>query len=224
MCGRFLITDPDEALRQLFDYDGPPTGIGPNYNVAPTNVLPMVRRGTDTPRLLSRGRWGLIPSWAKDEAIGSKLINARSETLLEKPSFRSAFRHRRCLIPAAGFYEWMSQSKAPKQPYLIAFEDRRPFAFAGLWERRKKGEAPLTTFTIITTEAAPAIRDIHHRMPVILPPADHDQWLDVEGVPAEDAQALLTPWPTDDLTGWPVSTRVNNVRNNDAELMAVAAI
>ena len=224
MCGRFLITDPDEALRQLFDYDGPPTAFAPNYNAAPTHVMPMVRQGAETPHVLSRARWGLIPSWAKDEAIASKLINARSETLLEKPSFRTAFRQRRCLIPADGFYEWMGQGKGPKQPYLIAFEDRRPFAFAGLWERWEKSENPLTTFTIVTTEAAPAIRDIHHRMPVIVPPAQFADWLDVERVPAEQAQDLLTPWAGEGLTGWPVSTRVNNVRNNDANLMDVAAI
>lgn len=224
MCGRFLITDPDEALRQLFDYDGPPTGFDANYNVAPTTLMPIVRQGTETRHLLSRARWGLIPSWAKDETIASKLINARSETLLEKPSYRTAFRHRRCLIPAEGFYEWQGQGKGPKQPYMIAFEDRQPFAFAGLWERWEKGDTPVTTFTIITTEAAPAIQDIHHRMPVILAKDQFANWLDVGGVPAEEAQQLLGPWAEDGLTAWPVSTRVNNVRNNDADLVEVAAI
>lgn len=227
MCGRFIITDPDEALRQLFDYDGPPSGFEANYNVAPTVLLPVVRQGAESPRLLSKMRWGLIPSWAKDEAIASKLINARAETVAEKPSFRSAFRRRRCLVPASGFYEWKAPekgAKGPKQPYMIGFEDKRPFGFAGLWERWEKGEKPVSTFTIVTTEAAPAIADIHHRMPVILPPEDFDAWLDVEDTSPEDAQALLQPWQGDDLTAWPVSTRVNNVRNNDAGLMEVEAI
>jgi len=224
MCGRFIITNPDRALEELFDYDGPPTGFDANYNVAPTTLLPVVRQGSSSPRLLSRMRWGLIPSWAKDESIASKLINARSETIAEKPSFRRAFAKRRCLIPASGFYEWRAGGKGPKQPYMIAFEDRRPFAFAGLWERYERGETPVSTFTIATTEAAPEIADIHHRMPVILPPAAFDPWLDVANTSAADARSMLKPWQGGGLTAWPVSDRVNNVRNNAADLMDVAAI
>lgn len=221
MCGRYTLTSPEEALRRLFGYGGPALNLPARYNVAPTQEMPVVRRGQDSPRALVRMRWGLIPSWAKDESVASKMINARAETLAEKPSFRTAFAQRRCLIPADGFYEWHTEAGV-KQPYLIGFEDRRPFAFAGLWERWTKGEEPVVSFTIVTTEASETLRAVHHRMPVILAPEDFDAWLDTEGTSPAAAQTLLRTFDAPDFAARPVSTRVNNVRNDDPSVLEAA--
>jgi putative SOS response-associated peptidase YedK len=154
----------------------------------------------------------LVPSWADDRSIGQKLINARAETAPEKPSFRSAFRHRRCLPPAAGFFEWTGKA-GKKQPYFITSVDSKPLVFAGLWERWEKGPEPVESCTILTTEANELMMGLHTRMPVILAPADFDRWLR-----ASDRELLRT-CPTDALKAFPVSTLVNNVRNNSPECL-----
>jgi len=213
MCGRYSITTPVEAMRALFRFVGPPPNLAPRYNAAPTQALPVVRRdGADDERSLAMLHWGLIPSWARDEKIASRLINARAETLADKPSFRSAFAKRRCLVPADGFYEWRNE-KGRKQPYRIRRPDGSVFAFAGLWESWSGKPDPVETFTIVTTEAAPSIAAIHPRMPVILPEAAYRIWLD----PTADRhrlQDLLRPYDGP-LESYAVGSRVNTPATDD---------
>jgi putative SOS response-associated peptidase YedK len=191
------------------------------YNIAPTqSVVAAIGQFSDnTQRQLRWMQWGLIPSWAKDPKIGSKLINARAETVAEKPSFRSAFRQRRCLIPADGFYEWQQvEGSRQKQPYFIRLQDERPFAFAGLYDRwaSPDGEV-LETCTILTTTANELIAPIHDRMPVILYPQDYDFWLDTSSFESERLQALLIAYPSVSMTLYPVSTMVNSPKNDRPE-------
>jgi putative SOS response-associated peptidase YedK len=196
----------------------------PRYNIAPTQDAPVLRQRREPKgeRTLQMLRWGLIPSWAKDTKIAAKLINARAESIAEKPSFRSAFRRRRCLVPADGFYEWRAEGTR-KQPYLIARRDREPFAFAGLWERWTPKEpdadsASTDSFTIITADANALLKPLHVRMPVILAPADYGIWLDPEAAEA-DLLALLKPAPQEWLGYAPVSPRVNAAAVDDAALI-----
>ena len=169
---------------------------------------------TTTTRIWCCLRWGLIPSWAKDPKIGYQCINAKAETVAEKPSFRSAFKKRRCLVVATGFYEWQVQGRT-KQPMWIGLRSKRPFAFAGLWEHWKPAEEePLETCTIITTEPNELMRPIHNRMPVILAPVSYDQWLDPTFQHIEPLKALLRPYLSEELTAYPVSTFVNNPRHD----------
>ncbi len=223
MCGRYTLTTPLEGLRAVFLFEES-FNLAARYNIAPTQEVPAVRRGPeDGERHLALLRWGLIPSWAKEASIGSRMINARAESVAEKPAYRTAFRRRRCLIPADGFYEWQARPSGPKQPYLIAPAAGGPFAFAGLWESwtDKAEDKTVESFTILTTVANRRLADIHHRMPVILAPADHDAWLD----PASGADALLAllrPAPDQDFVATPVSTRVNAVRNDDPSLIEPA--
>jgi putative SOS response-associated peptidase YedK len=167
-------------------------------------------------------RWGLIPSWAKEAGIGARMINARAETLADKPAFRAAFRARRCLIAADGFYEWAACGQGPKQPYRIVLRAGGCFAFAGLWESwrdpAQPGQAAVESCTIITTTANCTLQPIHARMPVILDPADFGRWLDPRTA-AADLRALLRPLPDETLTAYPVSTRVNSVANDDLDLL-----
>ncbi len=218
MCGRYTLTSPLEGVRQLFDFIERPN-LAPRYNIAPTQDVAAVRLGDDGKRHLVLLRWGLIPSWAKDAAIGARLINARAESVAEKPSFRRAFAKRRCLLPADGFYEWKTE-KGAKQPYRITLADARPFAFAGLWEAwqdRDAGEA-VETCSIITTDATPALAAIHGRMPVILDPDAFAPWLDPDASPG-DLQTLLKPYDGGPLVAYRVSPRVNKVANQDAALI-----
>ena len=218
MCGRYSLTAPAEAVRDLFSYLERPN-LMPRANIAPTQDVAAVRLGAEGARRFVRLRWGLIPSWAKDATVGSRMINARAETLAEKPSFRQAFRARRCLIAADGFYEWKSEGGV-KQPYRVARADAAPFAFAGLWERwdgNPEGPA-LETCSIVTTEANARLREIHARMPVMLDPARFAAWLDPR-TPLAEAQALLAPYPPDGLTVYRVSRRVNAVANDDLALL-----
>jgi len=219
MCGRYSITTPVEAMRGLFGFAGPGLNLQPRYNAAPTQVLPVVRRVADgDDRELVLLRWGLVPSWAKDIKIAARLINARAETVAEKPSYRTAFRRRRCLVPADGFYEWKKAGGGNKQPFRIRLPDGGPFAFAGLWERwQPEGGEAVESFTIVTTEAALGIRDIHARMPVILPPADYRPWLDPAATP-DGLGALLRPYEAA-LEADPVSTAVNSVRNDTPDCL-----
>lgn len=224
MCGRYSLTTPAEAVRRLLRYPERPN-LRPRANIAPTQDVAAVRlerRDSETAPAVHFVwlRWGLIPSWAKDAAIGSRMINARAESVADKPAFRAAFRQRRCLIAADGFYEWRSEG-GQKQPYRVALADGGPFAFAGLWERWTKGAdgAPVESCTIVTTEANERLRPIHPRMPVILDPADFDAWLDPD-TPGPEAQALLRPFPGDRLTAYRVSRLINNVANDDPSLIA----
>jgi putative SOS response-associated peptidase YedK len=214
MCGRFILTEPADALRQLFLFDERPN-LGPRYNIAPTQEVPVVV-AEEGVRHLRPMRWGLVPFWAKERAIGNRLINARSETAATTPAFRSAYRHRRCLVPANGFYEWQKLGKA-RQPWLIGREDGGAFAMAGLWERWDGVGEALFSFTILTTAANDPVRPLHDRMPVILDPADHATWLD----PSDPGgAALLRPYPGGDLEAQPVSTRVNSPRHDDPSCIA----
>jgi putative SOS response-associated peptidase YedK len=216
MCGRYSITTSTEALRRLFRFDDLPN-LRPRYNMAPTQMAPVVRVRDDALHL-DMLRWGLLPKWSKDASGAAKMINARSETIAEKPAFRQAFRARRCLVPADGFFEWQVRGKT-KQPYRICLDDGGPFAFAGIWERWEdpaNDAALVETYAIATTVAAASIADVHHRMPVILERDDHDTWL--HGAP-EDAAALLRPLADARLRFHEVSPRVGNVKNDDAGLL-----
>ena len=233
MCGRYSLTTAPEALRRLFNFDNMPN-LAPRYNIAPTQDVPVVRGIDHDPgvdgrarraddqapggRALTMMRWGLVPSWSKEIGRNAPLINARAETLSEKPSFRAAFKNRRCLIPADGFYEWRTEDGG-KQPFRIGMKGGAPFAFAGLWERWISAEGDATeSAAIITTEANATLRPIHGRMPVILDPVDYDQWLGT--VPSSEVQALLRPHAPDEMAFYRVGMRVNSVRNDDADCIA----
>ena len=230
MCGRFTQRMTWRELHERMDLIGTPLNLRPRYNVAPGQDIAVVRTEAGGGRGLAMLRWGLIPSWAKDPTIAWKLINARSETAAEKPSFRAAFRHRRCLIPADGFYEWERRGKT-RQPWLFGLRDGAPFAFAGLWERWTVPEgAALTgslaergpgdtveTCTILTAAANETVAPVHGRMPVILPSQTWDPWLAGEDVP-------LAPYPADAMTTHPVSTLVNRAANEDPRCVEPIAL
>lgn len=232
MCGRFTLATPAAEWAALFGLDRVPD-LEPRYNVAPTQDVAAVRstappqggdaappREADAPdaeRELVLLRWGLVPHWAREfDPVGRALINARSETVAEKPSFRDSFRFRRCLVVADGFYEWKPEGRR-KQPFWIHLADRRPFAFAGLWDRWTGHEGPpVESCTILTTSASEALRPLHDRMPVILEPEAHAKWLDPDAAPWE-LEPLLAKARPEALSFHPVSTRVNHVGNDDPE-------
>ncbi|XWK89291.1 MAG: SOS response-associated peptidase [Phormidium sp.] len=217
MCGRYSFNQVAEAIADKFQVKEVPP-LSPRYNIAPTQQIATVSVNSESSeRQLKMLRWGLIPSWAKDAKMGAKLINARAETVAEKPAFRSAFKKRRCLILADGFYEWQTQN-GEKQPFYFRLENGETFAFAGLWEHWEKGEGePIESCTILTTEANELMRPIHERMPVILESKNYEQWLDTEAKKVELLQSLLQPYPTEEMTAYPVSTKVNNPKNDRAE-------
>jgi putative SOS response-associated peptidase YedK len=213
MCGRFTLTVSARVLADLFQIEELPN-LEPRYNIAPTQPVLIVRVTAASRREFAETRWGLIPSWAKDPKIGARMINARAETVAEKPSFRSAVRSRRCLIPADGFYEWR---KVPggKQPYLIRFADASPFAFAGLWERWPGGDGgPVESCSIITTTPNRLVAEIHDRMPVIVPNQRHVDWLQPE-LPPQLLGELLVPHTSQGMEAIPVSKHVNSPANDD---------
>jgi putative SOS response-associated peptidase YedK len=213
MCGRYTLTVPVETLAEEFGVLGPLPDFPPSYNVAPTQEVAAVL-ADDGERHLEMLRWGLIPSWADDPGIGSRMINARSETVAEKPSFRRAFKERRCLIPADGFYEWKRTDNG-KQPYYLRMKDGRPFAFAGLWESwNRSGGDGIRSCTILTTDANELVGQVHHRMPVILAPENLDLWLDPDMREADLLLSLLFPYPADAMEAYPVSRFVNNPSND----------
>ncbi len=209
MCGRFTLTvDPEELQQQFGLSEPPPAELVPRYNIAPSQAVAVVANSPD--RKLELFQWGLIPSWAKDPKIGNKLINARAETLAEKPSFRAALKRRRCLVVADGFYEW-KKNGAAKTPIYVQMQDRRPFAFAGLWEVWQPPDGGLLkTCTIITTEPNALLETIHNRMPAILAPADYDAWLRPDEVAADQLLPLLRPFDAGQMRAVPVSARVNS--------------
>lgn len=218
MCGRFTLSQSAEAIASVFQLNQVPT-LEPRYNIAPTQPVATVLQTSAHERQFQLLRWGLIPAWAKDATMGSRLINARAETVAEKPSFRSAFRHRRCLVIADGFYEWRRQD-GKKQPFYFRMQNQQPFAFAGLWEHWQdpKGEA-IDSCTILTTEANELLQQIHERMPVILNPKDYDLWLDPTVQKLEQLQQLLQPYSSTVMTSYPVSTKVNKPTNDTPELI-----
>lgn len=220
MCGRYNIIPDARAWVAAFDlpdsFGTVISAMSPNYNIAPTQDVPIVRNNPETQRReLVFAHWGLIPFWAKDSKIGYRMINARAETVAVKPAFRAAFRKRRCLVPVNGFYEW-KKSDSIQQPYLIRLKNPLPFAFAGLWEswHDPHDDRILQSCTIIVTEANQFMTRIHDRMPVILSYDDYARWLDPLG---ENRISLLKPCPDDWLDAYPVGTYVNNPRNNNSQ-------
>jgi putative SOS response-associated peptidase YedK len=215
MCGRFTLSQPTDAIASAFNIAQIPP-LEPRYNIAPTQLIPSILSAPGGEKQLQMLRWGLIPSWAKDAKISAKLINARAETVSEKPSFKAAFKRRRCLIVADGFYEWQRQEKQ-KQPYYFRLQNAQLFAFAGLWEQWKSpDEDIINSCTILTTEANDLLRPIHDRMPVILESKDYGLWLDSEAQQPQ-LQQLLRPYQADLMTSYTVSTKVNNPKNNTPE-------
>jgi putative SOS response-associated peptidase YedK len=213
MCGRYELSSHPTVIALAFGLPHPPE-IRPRYNIAPMQQVPIVRVHAGGERELTHVRWGFVPRWAKDPSIGAHMINARGETLTTKSAFRNAYARHRCLVPVNGFYEWQL-APSGKQPLHIGMPDGRPFGLAGLYERwlSPDGEV-LDTCAIVTTSASAALRNVHDRMPVIIPEADYARWLDPSHA---DVRDLVTPW-SDRLRVYPVSTRVNAVRNDDAEL------
>lgn len=212
MCGRFTQTQSATELAAVFDLDETPEWQ-PRYNIAPTQSIPAIVE----PHHFKQLRWGLIPAWAKDSSIGSKLINARAETVSEKPSFRDAFKRRRCLIVADGYYEWKKQS-GKKQPFYFQLKNHQPFAFAGLWERWTSPDGePIETCTIITTEANELAATVHDRMPVILNEEHYDRWLDPT---FKEAQSLLHPYSSAVMQTYPVPLVVNSPAHDAPDCIA----
>lgn len=223
MCGRFVLTSNPSAIQTAFHLASVPAEMPARYNIAPTQPVAVITN--DDPTALEFFRWGLIPSWSKDMSIASKLINARSESVDEKPSFRTAFKKRRCLIVTDGFYEWQErEGQKTKTPMFIHMQDNEPFAFAGLWEiwhNPAAGGEEIRTCTIITTDANPFMSKIHHRMPVILAPDDYATWLEADK--PEVLKALLKPFEQEQMAAHPVSLRVNKVANDAPDLIQPVA-
>ncbi|MDH3647336.1 MAG: SOS response-associated peptidase [Gammaproteobacteria bacterium] len=220
MCGRFAFYSPAEAVTRIFDVQAPPE-IEPRYNIAPTQFVPIVRADEEGTRGISMLRWGLVPFWAKDKSIGNRMINARAETLAEKPAFKNSFRKRRCIVPANGFYEWKKQGSI-KQPYFIGFGGDEPFGMAGLWARwrdKTNNDETLESFTIVTTIPNEAVSALHDRMPVILAPDSFSAWLAPDENDVDKLQKLLVPVPAESISIWPVSRRVNDPRNEEPDLV-----
>ncbi|MCB9437870.1 MAG: SOS response-associated peptidase [Anaerolineales bacterium] len=222
MCGRYTqtVTDP-QLLAQTFHLENTPSGLAPRYNIAPSQSVATIVKDEANRNRLAMMRWGLIPSWAKDATVGNRMINARAETLAEKPSFRAAFRSRRCLVVADGFYEWKTNDDGSKTPIYIRLKDGSIFGMAGLWEQWKDpatGEL-ITSCTIITTDPNELIKPLHHRMAVIMPQADYEQWLDPRQTDTQQLEPLLRPYTAAEMTAYPVSTRVNNAKYDGPDLI-----
>jgi putative SOS response-associated peptidase YedK len=219
MCGRFTLTVNPADLRDTFsEYIFPPK-FGPRFNIAPSQ--PVLAIPNDEKNTADFFIWGLIPMWAKDPSIGNRLINARGETVAEKPSFRGSFKYKRCLILADGFYEWKANSgKKTKTPYFIHMKDRKPFALAGLWDSWEGPDgSSIKTCTIITTTPNELMEHLHDRMPVILHPRDYAKWLDVSPQTPENLLPLIKPFPADEMSAYRVSTLVNKPANDSPELL-----
>ena len=219
MCGRYTLSTPMDDLVEVFDVAPVTFDHEPRYNIAPTQYAPVVasdRRGTR----MGLMRWGLVPSWAKDPSIGSRMINARAETLRSKPAFKEAVVARRCLVPADGFYEWVVEESG-KVPYWIHASDRAPLSLAGLWERWEgRGQESMYSFTIITVDPNEAVRPLHDRMPAIVPQSERATWLD-KRVRTENALEILRPYEGE-LASYPVSTLVNSPANDVPECIEPA--
>jgi putative SOS response-associated peptidase YedK len=224
MCGRFTLRAPASVVAEQFSlFEMPP--FAARFNIAPSQPVPVVRLAPDRPepqRELVWLRWGLIPRWADDPSIGNRMINARAESVAEKPAFRAALRQRRCLVVADGFYEWQKIDKR-KQPHFIRMRDDRPFAFAGLWERWEGPQrGPIESCTLLTTDANDVVRPIHDRMPVILVPDAYALWLDPTVQQADKLLPLLKPYPSEAMIAYAVSPRVNSPTNDDPQCVEAA--
>ena len=222
MCGRFTLTVDPGQLQDTFPWVSVPDDISPRFNISPSQPVAVV--ANDGQNQLDFFVWGLIPSWAKDPQIGNRLINARAETLAEKPSFRTAFRRRRCLVLADGFYEWRQDAgQKSKTPMFIQLKSRQPFAFAGLWEVWHATDgSEIRSCTIITTQPNELMAPIHNRMPVILPSEAYPLWLSSEEKGSADLNPLLVPYPAEQMTAYPVSRLVNSPQNDSPEVILPA--
>ena len=222
MCGRYAQRSDPKRLAKEFKV-AEVLNVEPRYNIAPTQVVLAVRESPGG-REMTLYKWGLVPSWARDASVGAKLINARGETVTEKPSFREAFRRRRCVIPADGFYEWQRKD-GRKQPFFFRMRDERPFGFAGLWERWEgEGGEVINSCAVLTTEANEVLRPVHDRMPVILHPDDYELWLGAEARELGLVKEMLRPYPAEEMVGYPVGRGVNSPRNQGAGLLERAAV
>lgn len=219
MCGRFTLFDSAEFLSGAL---GIPEAIDltPRYNIAPSQPVLAVRASPETGKKeFAWLRWGLIPRWAQDPSIGNRMINARAETVAEKPAFRDAFRRRRCLVPSSGFYEWMKGERR-KQPYYVRMKDGRPFAFAGLWERwQGPDESPVESCTLVTTAPNEIVSPLHDRMPAIVDPAAYDLWLDPGVSDRSRLAPLLGPFPAHEMEAFAVGFLVNDPKVEDRRLI-----
>ena len=221
MCGRFTQKANKQHIAKEFSIESfQDSLLKPRYNIAPMQIIPAVLEAGDE-RIISGLKWGLIPNWSKDDTFAAKLINARAESIAEKPSFRDAFRNRRCIIPASGFYEWDKKSSGAKQPFYFYLKEKEVFGFAGLWEEwldKASGEL-VETCTIITTEANRVLEPVHDRMPVILKPESYDQWLDEKQADTNKLQNLLVPYPAKEMASHAVGKAVNSPSNDSSELI-----
>lgn len=224
MCGRFTLIASPEEIAEAFDVTDVPQTLAPRYNIAPTQPVAAVRVNPGTGRKeLAHFHWGLIPFWSKDPSIGGRLINARSETAAEKPAFRAAFKYRRCIIPASGFYEWQKQNGS-KQPLYIYHADKELLGLAGLWEHWQSPDgSEIESCTILTTGPNELMKPIHNRMPVILEPVDYETWLYEEEPHLDQLNHLLRPAPEDMLVARPVSNYVNRPQNEGPDCIAPLA-
>jgi len=227
MCGRYSLTKLENLLRQftfLREFPGPvplPPDL-PRYNIAPTQPILVI--ANNHPDRLQHFHWGLIPSWAKDPAIGSRMINARAETLATKPAFRTALRRRRCLVPADGFFEWRVGPGKTKTPMYIRLKRGEPFAFAGLWDVWHSPDgSELPSCTLITGEANELVKPIHDRMPIIVPKADYEKWLDPKEREPEELNDVLRPYPASEMEAFAVSRAVNSAKNDSPQCVEPAA-
>ncbi|MBN1687632.1 MAG: SOS response-associated peptidase [Candidatus Omnitrophica bacterium] len=223
MCGRYSLTVDKKTLAEEFHIDlGKLKRWVSRYNIAPSTPVPVLYREREEENNFDYFLWGLIPSWAKDKEIGHRMMNARKETLSEKPSFRGPFRHQRCLILSDGFYEWHRGGRS-KVPYYIRLQSKKPFSFAGLWSRwRGPTGDEVRTCTIITGEPNSVIAPIHNRMPVILLPEHRDKWMDTERENTEELIDLLKPYPAEEMEAYPVSSFVNSPNNDTRECIQAA--
>lgn len=219
MCGRFYLDVSREQLQAHYGLSAVPDDLKPRYNIAPSQDILAVREARDHERELVRLHWGLIPAWAKEEKTHYSMINARAETVASKPAYRNAFRRRRCLIPANGFYEWRQEGKF-KQPYAIERKDHGLFSMAGLWEHWEgNDDKVIESCSIIVTDANDLLKPIHDRMPAIIPPDEYERWLDPECQEPEQLLELLRPYPADAMRAYPVSRRVNNPAIDEPSLL-----
>ena len=221
MCGRYTLTADKDTITKRFSLKDFQGEHSPRYNIAPAQTNPVVVLSKNQERIVFPMRWGLVPGWAKDEKIGYKMINARAETLTEKPSFKNVLYHRRCLVPADGYYEWQKPAKPGiRSPFRIVLKSRELFAFAGLWDTWKSGsEKTICTYTIITTEADEVVGKIHPRMPVILRPENEDKWMDPELRDTDSLYRLLNPYPANLMEMYEVSSLVGRANIDVEEFM-----
>lgn len=218
MCGRFFLTTDADTLQQQFHVaDVAP--VAPRYNIAPTQDVVAVCQNGDGYRHVKTFRWGLIPQWAKDLSAGAKMINARSETVADKPSFRQPIRYHRCLIPASGFFEWLRQADGSKQPFYIQRKDGELLAMAGIWDTWKESGQVIESCSILTTAANNLVAKLHDRMPVLLSPTEYDQWLDRNITDPQQLMGMYTPYPSEPLQATPISPLINNARHDGPDCL-----